>query len=186
MVQHMPKRKLRQIVESIGDVWREVARNIETRVGSSKAKPFAHALRYQNWDEANKHYNLSSAPTKYDYDTILKQHSHYHDVHKLYHDQHKTWQNKINKSWGKAELGSKEHFFELAHKYRQLGIDKDDMNQTTHLQKLANLHHELKAHFRSKFKFDDHAWPHMEGVMTDATDDPQHFTRIWETNFHGT
>jgi DNA-binding CsgD family transcriptional regulator len=187
--------------EAIGDVYRELGRHIKTNIHSSTAYKFAHAMSYQDFNHAAEIYKGISPKhphnLKGELDGAMKKYSHHYDIHSLFHDHIKEMDRKKAVEAGKsllgkkldlsAQRGSKEHFLHLAARYRQLGLDKDNLGGTAHAHTLRSLHHELES-FRHKFKYKDdpdevHLWKHMKNIMVDSTHDQSKHTEIWEQNF---
>jgi hypothetical protein len=158
-------------------------------------------MSYQDFNHAAEIYKGISPKhphnLKGELDGAMKKYSHHYDIHSLFHDHIKEMDRKKAVEAGKsllgkkldlsAQRGSKEHFLHLAARYRQLGLDKDNLGGTAHAHTLRSLHHELES-FRHKFKYKDdpdevHLWKHMKNIMVDSTHDQSKHTEIWEQNF---
>ena len=111
------------INESIGDVYRSVA------LHTKKIEPdFSNAIRYQDHDAAAHAYKNAPSENKRRIDSVLKDHSHYHDVHEMFHthmanmDKKKPKEEKNNAA-DQMKVGTKQHFihhnFMAYHKYQQ-------------------------------------------------------------------
>src|SRR5688572_10414918 len=106
-------KRFREIVEHIGDTWREAGRHLH-RWGYPE---MGNAIKYQNLDKAVDHFNdmLRDDPQKAaDVNHLLMRYSHYYNIHDLFHEHRINKLAKVAKAAQAnhdAKVGESKNFF---------------------------------------------------------------------------
>jgi len=150
----------RDIVESIGDVHREIGRDLK-RLNVNPESHFhklGHAFMYQDYDEAAKHYRNMNTSDKQTADSLISNRSHYHGIGGLFHNHMAAMDAKAKKANNpelsdapkKGRLGFLHHakgmytHFRLSNKH----FDLNDKNLAGHHSTVYHQHREdIEKHF---------------------------------------
>jgi hypothetical protein len=141
-------KKLRQIVESVNDVFRAIAKKTDP------VHPgFANAMRYQNLAGAAEHYSKADTGVKSKLDQAMKDHSHYHDIHSMVHNAVPKPKLQVSTGW---KIPSLQHFLATSSavvQSRKAIVDEiSKMNpDQDKLKKMDERHDQLMMHFHEHY-----------------------------------